>query len=115
MIKEIREQEPFVHLGFNKQEGFYYVGETVTVWQDKIYINDYDVTIASTGSTLVTQDNNKIELTFDTAGEYTVKVNVSDRDKTFASESNVLKINIEPITFGSKRVLWGDEEITFNN
>lgn len=115
MIKEIREQEPFIHLGFNKQEAFYSVGEEVTVWQDKLYISDYDVTTVATGSNLVTQTNNKTVLTFDTSGEYEAIVNVSNRDKDFNLVSNTIKINVVPITFDSDKILWSNEQITFND
>lgn len=115
MIKEIRQQEPFIHFGFNKQSVNAYVGQEVVIWQDRIYIDDYDFGLISIGSSLVSQSTNKTVLTFDTAGNYTITANISDRDKTFTKQSNVLNINIQEITFGNTEIKWGNTNITFND
>lgn len=115
MIKEIREQEPFIHFGFNKQTITAYTNQDVIVWQDKIYIKDYDENITSVGATVVSAGLNKTVLQFSTAGNYTITFSVQDKDKTFTKVSNVLNIEVVDITFGAKNILWGNTEITFND
>lgn len=115
MIKEIRNQSPFIHLGFNKQSVTAYAGQDITIWQDKIYINDYDETLVSLGATVTESGLNKVVLSYDTVGTYQVQLNVSNRDKTITKASNELTIIVEPITFGNKVIKWGNTQITFND
>lgn len=115
MIKEIREQEPFIHFGFNRQSIIAYTNMDVIVWQDKIYINDYDENITSSGATVVSSGLNKSVLNFDTAGSYTITFSVQDKDKTITKVSNVLNIEVVDITYGTTDILWGNTEITFND
>ncbi len=115
MILEIREQEPFAHFGFNRQSIEVNKEQEVTVWQDKIYIKDYEASITSVGATIVSTGLNKSILKFDTAGTYTIRYNVSNKDKTQTKISNILTITVTPIAFGSKTILWGNTNITFND
>ena len=94
MILEIREQEPFAHFGFNKQSIEANTGQEVVVWQDKIYIKDYEASITSVGAEIVSTGLNKSILKFNTSGTYTIRYNVSNKDKTQTKISNILTVTV---------------------
>lgn len=94
MIKEIREQEPFIHFGFNKQNTTVSIGDEVVIWQDKLYTEDYDVIVNATGSSSIVKDINKTILTFDTIGSYTVTLEIEYKEKLIRKESNELNIEV---------------------
>lgn len=115
MIVETRQQEPFIHFGFNKQSITVATGEDVTIWQDKIYIDSYDNAFTSVGATLKLETINKVVVTYGTVGSYTFRYNISDKDKTFTKVSNLLTVNVVPIIFGNTGIRWNNTEITFND
>jgi hypothetical protein len=121
MIKEIRQQKPFIHFGFNKQSIEVNINDIVTVWQDTIYVdNFYDISITSLGGIVLNLGRNKSQLKFDSSGTYYIEFNVSDRDKNFNNTSNKLTVivseNITPLlTHGDEVITWGNNTLTFDN
>ena len=110
MIQEIRNKKPFLHFGFNRQTITAYKGEKIILWQDTIYQKSTPLgKVTATGSTILTQNNNKIELEYVGVGSFSVKVEINK------IESDILNIDIQERTFGATDIFWGDTIITFND
>jgi hypothetical protein len=116
MIKEIRETEPFIHLGFSKQEITVYKNEVVTIWQDKVYNKGayFPPFLFALGSFEVEKTRNYFKIYFTTTGSKVCKVSFSGTISKFV-ESNEVTINVVERTFGATNLFWGDEIITFND
>lgn len=116
MIIEERKKQPYLHLGFNRQEIETYIDFPITIWQDTLYnsesynLENLDI---SAGDAVVDNFNfNKIELSFPTTGTKTVFIEV-ERDSEM--QSNRLTIHINNITWGTTDIFLGNTDLTFNN
>jgi hypothetical protein len=97
LIDEVKKLVPRIHFGFGQREITASVGQTITIYQDTIYNPDvYDLPIQPTGSTLISSELNKIQISYPSTGVYTANVRVQTIDKTTGIEntSNDLKITI---------------------
>ena len=95
MIIEERKKQPYLHLGFNRQEIEVSVDEVFIIWQDTLY-NSESYNLANmdirAGDAVVDNFNfNKIELSFPTTGTKTVFIEV-ERDSEM--QSNQLTIDV---------------------
>lgn len=116
MIIEQRKKQPFLHLGFNRQEIESYIDFPITIWQETLY-NSESYNLANmdirAGDAVVDNFNfNKIELSFPTTGAKTVFIEL-ERDTEM--QSNQITIQINNITFGVTDIFLGNTELTFNN
>ena len=95
MIIEERKKQPYLHLGFNRQEIEVSVDEVFIIWQDTLY-NSESYNLANmdirAGDAVVDNFNfNKIELSFPTTGTKPVFIEV-ERDSEM--QSNQLTIDV---------------------
>ena len=113
MIKEIREIEPFIHLGFSRQEISVYKNEVVTIWQDNIYNDDSYTTpfLIAPSSVLVESTRNYFKLYFTTTGTKNCKISFIGIGSKFL-ESNEIIINVIDITADTNRFTADTNKIT---
>ena len=114
MIKEIRQQKPFIHFGFNRQSITVSVGDEVTIWQDKFYLDDYDYILNLTSGNVISGSLNKSVVSFDNVGVITVSVDIESKDFLTVESSNTLEIIVQ-LKYSNETVTWGNTTINFNN
>jgi len=104
MIKEIREIDPFIHLGFSRQEISVYKNELVKIWQDNIYNNDsYTTPLLSAPDSVIREENRNYFIIFFTAtGTKNCKISFTGVGSKFL-ESNEITINVIDITADTNR------------
>ena len=94
MIVQSRSTQPFIHLGFGKQELTVYKDQEVTIWQDVIYNTEfYNFYYSNNSSSLISEDINKLVIKYTTNGVKTVKITIND-GKEVNAESNTLTITV---------------------
>ena len=117
MIKEIRETQPFIHFGFNRQEINVYPNEVITIFQDNIYNENFYTAPVLVGDAFTQVEKGNFNFTsikYTTEGTKKIKFTFEDNNN-FSFESNELTINVIGITYGSTTIFWGNETITFND
>ena len=116
MIKEIREKEPFIHFGFNRQTIIARVGIPIVLWQDTIFKAD-EITepFVQAPSAFITKiSNNKYELNFTTLGQKNCQfTTVGTGSKVLTS--NEIVASVEAITWGATDIFLGNTDLTFNS
>lgn len=115
MIKEIRDKEPFIHFGFNRQTIIARVGIPIILWQDAIFKEDeFPFTFLSAPRAVITKVSvNKYELNFTTLGNKTCKFTTVGIDKN-TLESNEIIASVQAITWGAKDIFLNNETIIFS-
>lgn len=115
MIKEIRDKEPFIHFGFNRQTIIARVGIPIILWQDTIFKSDEytDPFILAPSAYITKVSVNKYELNFTTLGDKTCKFSTTGTDAKFL-ESNEIVASVQAITWGAKDIFLNNETITFS-
>lgn len=94
MIVQSRNTQPFIHLGFGKQELTVNKDQEVTIWQDIIYNTDfYNFYYSKKSSSLISESINKLVIKYTTNGVKTVKITIND-GKEVNTESNTLIITV---------------------
>lgn len=112
MIKDIRENKPFIHFGFNKLNRTAYLNEQIEIWQDKIFSDEYDFTLISDSPTIISTNRNKIVIKFTTLGTKQVKLNFENKDKSFDIDSNQININVVEITADAINITADSNKVT---
>lgn len=113
MIKEIREQKPFIHFGFNRQEITVYLNQELNIWQDKIYSeDDYRIIYVSTNYTIVDDNKNKSTIKYNTLGTKTAYVELTNLNTFEIINSNNLIVNVVEITADAINITADSNTIT---
>lgn len=116
MIKEIREQKPFIHFGFNRQNlTLQKVGNKVRVYIDGNYNpNIYNVSIDTTGT--VTQVTTRIyDVDFSTSGLKNIEVTLTNTITLDEIVSNSIEAEEVYYSFDSEDITFDNAIITFDN
>lgn len=86
---------PAIDFGFGQRERNALVGQNVTIYQNTIYSSDiYDVAERPIGAVTISQDLNKLVISYNTAGTYIVQLAIGTKDKSLTIQSNELKITV---------------------
>lgn len=116
MIKEIRDKEPFIHFGFNRQTIETHIGMPVTLWQDKLYKPDEIIKVDVEVQNAIAREEgiNKYVLEFNALGTKVCKfITLTGESKNL--QSNEVVVEVVPITWESKDIFFNNENITFNS
>jgi len=116
MIKEIREKEPFIHFGFNRQTIIARVGIPIRLWQDNLYKDgEYNEPFLLAPSAAVTKISDyEYSLNFFSLGQKNCQISTIGTGAKFLA-SNVITANVEAITWGATDIFLGNTDLTFNS
>jgi hypothetical protein len=113
MIKEIKEQKPFIHFGFNKQSVTANLGNEIIVYQDKI-VTDNTISINENPNfTIEKINNNQFKIIPTELGNANILCDygIIEKDKI---NSNLILINVEEITLIANYIFLNNELITLD-
>lgn len=113
MIKEIKEQKPFIHFGFNKQSVTANLGNEIIVYQDKIIIDNTININENPNFTIEKLNNNQFKITPIELGNANVLCDYGTIGKDKIN-SNLISINVEEITLNANYIFLNNESITLD-
>lgn len=116
MIKEIREQKPFIHFGFNRQNlTLQKVGNKVRVYIDGNYNPSvYNISVDTTGT--VTQVTTRIyDVEFSNKGIENIEVTLTNTQTGETITSNSIVSQEVYYSFDSEDITFDNAIITFDN
>ena len=113
MIKEIREQTPFIHFGFNRQNITANLGDEIIVYQDKIIIDNTININENPNFTIEKLNNNQFKITPIELGNANVLCDYGTIGKDKIN-SNLISINVEEITLNANYIFLNNESITLD-
>lgn len=95
MILNEKNKKPKITFGLGRTKAEINLGESITIYQSEIFIDDdYNISISGLGTSKVVSLN-KIVFTPTESGLQSLNINVSQkRDRTKIKSSNVIQLNV---------------------
>jgi len=92
MIIEQINKLPFIHFGFNKQDATIELGQSITIWQDVLYSNNYQLSLNGTLKTSL----NKLVITPSATGIITYQAEITEKisKRGISLESNTITLTV---------------------
>lgn len=113
MIKEIKEQKPFIHFGFNLQNITANLGNEIIVYQDKIIIDNTININENPNFTIEKLNNNQFKIIPTELGNANIICDYGTIEKGKIN-SNLISINVEEITLNANYIFLNNESITLD-
>ena len=114
MINELRNLKPFVHFRFNRTSLEAYVKEEITVYQDTLYGEDFSFEWNFSGGELVSQSKNKLILKTNSIELVEITAEITSPTGTVFT-SDTTEIDSKGVTWGTKKILFNNTDITCNS
>lgn len=117
MILEARKRTPFVHFGFNETYKTAIVNEVVDIYLKTIYspefLTDFELLTSGTAS-IVKVSNYHYKITHTAQGTVNISLKI-EKDDPKELNSNVLELEILPITIDSNAITIDNNIITIDS